>query len=128
MWYLDDGVLAETIAAVRALILLKELLPWRGLDLNHSKCKLFGPGASDVDAAFDGIPRYSLDEGTVVLGVPAMPPLLTNVSTMSAQSPIRSAICDSFVQTSQNTNCCPHTQMCPKIENKMEVEKVQSSI
>ena len=34
------------------------------------KCKLFGPGASDGDAAFEGIPRYSLDEGTVVFGCP----------------------------------------------------------
>ena len=35
-----------------------------------SKCKLFGPGASCVDPAFDEIPRVSFSGGTLVLGVP----------------------------------------------------------
>ena len=71
MWYLDDGILVGTVEAIKAaLLLLKEHLPWRGLDLNLAKCKLFGPGASTSDPAFEGIPRYSLDQGTVVLGVP----------------------------------------------------------
>ena len=71
LWYLDDGVLVGTIEAIKmALKLLKELLPVRGLELNVSKCKLFGPAASNPDLDFEGIPRYSLGEGTVVLGVP----------------------------------------------------------
>ena len=71
LWYLDDGILVGTIPTIKAaLALLQELLPSRGLELNTTKCKLFGPGASDGDAAFEGIPRYSLDEGTVVFGCP----------------------------------------------------------
>ena len=45
-------------------------MPHSGLELNLSKCKLFGPGASCEDPAFDDIPRVSLASGTVVLGVP----------------------------------------------------------
>ena len=71
IWYLDDGLLVGSVNTVKAALeLLKELLPWRGLELNVSKCKLIGPGASNRDPAFEGIPRSSLDEGTVVLGVP----------------------------------------------------------
>ena len=66
LWYLDDGILGTTAAIKAALALLKELLPLRGLELNTSKCKLFGPGASDGDAAFKGIPRYSLDAGVPI--------------------------------------------------------------
>ena len=45
LWYLDVGILVGTTAAIKAaLALLKELLPLRGLELNTSKCKLFGPG------------------------------------------------------------------------------------
>ena len=70
-WYLDDGLLVGTVGAIKAaLVILKVLLPWRGIELNPSKCKLFGPGASDPDVAFDGIPRHSLNEGAVVLAVP----------------------------------------------------------
>ena len=68
---MDDGLLVGNVAAIKAaLVILKERLPWRGLELSPSKCKLFGPGASDPGVAFVGIPRYSLDEGTVILGVP----------------------------------------------------------
>ena len=71
LWYLDDGILVGTIDTIKmALKLLKELLPSRGLELNVPKCKLFGSAASNPDPVFDGIPRYSLDDGTVVLGVP----------------------------------------------------------
>ena len=71
IWYLDDGLLVGNVNAVKAaLTLLKEHLPWRGLELNLSKCRLIGPGAAQPDPVFDGIPRSSLDEGMVVLGVP----------------------------------------------------------
>ena len=71
IWYLDDGLLVGTIDAVRtALSILKEHLPSSGLELNLSKCKLFGPGAACVDPAFDGIARVSFTDGTIVLGVP----------------------------------------------------------
>ena len=43
-WYLDDGLLVRTVAAIKAaLVKLKGLLPWRGLELKPSKYKTFGP-------------------------------------------------------------------------------------
>ena len=96
MWYLDDGLLVGNVAAIKAaLAILKELLPWRGLELNPSKCKLFGPGATSPDVAFDGIPRHSLDEGTVVLGVP-----IGN---------------DAFVNTIVDDDCAKLTHMAERI-------------
>ena len=71
IWYLDDGILFGTIDTIKlALSILKEHLPNTGLELNLLKCKLFGPGASCEDHAFDGIPRVFFAEGTIVLGVP----------------------------------------------------------
>ena len=68
IWHLDDGILVGTVDAIKAaLMVLKEHLPHRGLGLNLLKCKRFGPGASCADHAFEEIPRFSLNEGTVVL-------------------------------------------------------------
>ena len=70
IWYLNAGSLVATVGAIKAaLMVLKEHLPHRGLEVNLLKCKLFRPGASCADHAFEGIPRFSLDEGTVVLEV-----------------------------------------------------------
>ena len=56
VWYLDDGVLCGTVAAVKhALELLKRYLPQAGLELNPLKCKLFDPAADVNDPVFDGI-------------------------------------------------------------------------
>ena len=53
LWYLDDGILVGTIDTIK-LKLLKEHLPLRGFELNLSKCKLFGPAASNPDPDFAG--------------------------------------------------------------------------
>ena len=47
------------------------VLPKIGLAINPAKCKLFGPATVAASSSlFDGIPRESLAEGSVFLGVP----------------------------------------------------------
>ena len=70
-WNLDDGVLCGSVDVIaRALTLLQAELPKLGLCLNISKCKLFGPACQTADPIFAGIPRASVDEGSIVLGIP----------------------------------------------------------
>ena len=46
-WYLDDGVVAGPSTSVQHVVsLLQDLGPSLGLQLNPSKCKLFGQGDS----------------------------------------------------------------------------------
>ena len=75
-WYLDDGCLVGSPEAViQAFSFLQKEFQALGLQLNTSKCKLWGPGAH-LATEETGVPMvpWSPEEGILVLGTPVSYP------------------------------------------------------
>jgi hypothetical protein len=79
-WYLDDGLQAVPLASLAAAIaVLEPCAAAVGMKLNRRKCKLCGPGDSEVETAHQypslaGIPWVPWTAGLVVLGTPVLQP------------------------------------------------------
>ena len=71
-WYLDDGCLVGSPEAIiQAFSFIKREFAALGLQLNTSKCKLWGPGAH-LATGETGVPMvpWAPEEGLLVLGTP----------------------------------------------------------
>jgi hypothetical protein len=70
-WYLDDGILFGSPDAIAAsLHTLKDELEPRGLQINLSKCQLWGPGVGRWTGPDLEVVPWSAKEGVTILGVP----------------------------------------------------------
>lgn len=73
MWYLDDGLLVGNRAQLNdAMALVNSRFAELGLQINVSKCELWGPlaGPSPTNDHLRGVRRIALDTGISVLGGP----------------------------------------------------------
>jgi len=70
-WYLDDGIFFGDAAHVEETFrALQEQLAARGLQINCSKCELWGPGASQWNGPPVRVVPWAPQHGVTVLGVP----------------------------------------------------------
>jgi hypothetical protein len=88
-WYLDDGhVMGDHNAVARALAVIRETGRSLGVELNVSKCRIWGPGCTSItDAALQAVPQvaWGPGNGLRILGLPVEHPGATSFSELSLQ-------------------------------------------
>ena len=71
VWYLDDGVLfGDALQVSQAFQVLQSQLADRGLQVNCTKCELWGPGAPQWTGPALRVVPWAPQHGVTVLGVP----------------------------------------------------------